>query len=884
VDWHACNLKEIYQKFDSSPNGLSAKTAKEKLSFYGPNQIIFQRKISPFLIFTNQFKSFLVLVLIIAAAISYFAPLATGENPHLLDTILILSIVIFNAIFGFLQDYQAEKSIEALKKITPLKARVVRNGIQTEIDASQIVPGDILFLFPGQKVPADSRIIISQNLACDESILTGESLPVGKNEKVLKGKTPLAERSNLLFTNTLIVRGKGQAIVFATGKNTEFGKIAREIEEAPEKITPFQLEINTLGKKLAMGIMIIIVIFFLIQLASQKIGLTQALLTSISLAVAAIPEGLPAVVTLSLALGTRKMLVQKSLVKRLAATESLGSVDVICTDKTGTLTENRMTLQEIYFTNRRFYVTGLGFETEGKFLANDKVVKPQILTPLLESFLLCNNATFGTDEGGNPTFLGDPTETAILVCGLKGKIDISNFLRVEEIPFTSQRKMMAVIVKKDTELFSFVKGAPEMVIAKCNQIYQDKIIPLTKEKQKAILAENEVMAHKAQRVLAFAFRPLKSQNIKEAEKNLIFLGLCAMIDPPRHEVYQAVKTCQNAGIRVVMITGDNKITALAIAKTIGLGTRAIEAKAIENLSQEKLRIIVEKFDIFARAAPLDKVKILAALQKNGHVVAMTGDGINDAPALKNADVGIAMGVRGTDLTKQASDLVILDDNFSTIVEAVRQGRTIFKNIRNFVNYLLTTNFAEVATIFILSLFGFLALRPAQILWINLLTDGLPALALGADPPRPQTMNEKPRPKSEGMINAHLGALIVAIGLKITIILVLVFMIGLSRGLPTAQTMLFTGFILFQFVRISIIRSQENLTLFSNKGLVAALLFSLVLQLFVLYSFLIFPPLNIFGVAFLGLFEWFILLASIGLGWILALVVTKAVGKVIAPKT
>jgi len=832
--WHALPPADVLALLKTSEKGLSEEEAKKRLVSFGENKIEFKKK-SYVRLFLEQFKSPLVIMLIVAALISYFISLMPSRHEHLYDSLLIFAIVIANAIFGFTQEFKAERSLEALAKLASPYAIVLRNGELKKITAEKIVPGDIIMLYAGSIVPADARLLETQELAIDESSLTGESTPVRKQATTLKAKTPLAERKNMVYSGCTVVRGQAKAVVVATGMKTEMGKIAREISQQEKKETPFEQELALLSKKIGFVILGIIIFIAMVQLIRN-------------------PE-----------------VKRKALVRKLSVVESLGSVDVICTDKTGTLTENRMTVTKVYFNNKLYDVTGTGYELAGEFLWRGKKIQVKELVPLLEAGALCNNAVLQKDP------IGDPTEIALLVSAAKAGIRPS-YKRVLEIEFTSERKMMTTVVEKKGKLVAYSKGAPEILLEKCSHIYEDgKIKLLSKEKKQKLLKLNNALASQALRVLGFAFKNisktyLEKRNQKMIEHDMVFLGFQAMIDPPRKEVARAVKICRKAGIRVIMVTGDNLVTAIAIAKQIGIGTRAIEGTHLDSMDEKQLRELVEKTDILARVSPHHKLKILKALQANAHVVAMTGDGVNDAPALAQADVGIAMGQRGTDVAREASDMILLDDNFATIVEAVRQGRTMFANIRNFVNYLLTSNFAEVFAVFFASLAGYLPITAVQLLWINLLTDGFPALALGVDPPRKDAMQRKPKPKEEGIINKRLGWLIGAIGMKKTIMLLAIFFIGLTHGLQVARTMLFTGFVLYEFVRIAVIRYQEKLSWLSNRWLLYAIALSIILQLIVIYT-----PLGIFfGVVKLGLWSWSILLGGIAIGWIIALWITKLV--------
>jgi len=873
--WHSSKLKEVFHRLRTERIGLRQKEAEARLLKYGANEIQVGKKISPFRIFAEQFKSLLVIILIMAAIVSYLIGIFPGQEARVVDSLLILSIVLANGIFGFLQNYKAEKSIEALRRLVAPRAKVIRDGLVQEITSRNVVKGDIVLIEEGDEVPADTRLIESKDLAVDESSLTGESESVKKEAKVLKEDIPLVERRNLLFMSTVVSRGKGRAVVVETGMNTEVGKIAEEIREGKERPTSFQLELNTLGKKITYAVIGIIAFILPVQFLIGAADFATIFLTAIALAVASIPEGLPAVVTIALALGTRRMVKRNSLVKKLPVVESLGSVDTICTDKTGTLTEGLMTVRKLCFDGEVIDVSGVGYSLDGDFLINGKKIDARRVSPLLNCGLLCNNAVMGKDENQKKKYIGDPTEIALLVAARKAGLEPDEYVRVDEIPFSSERKKMTTVHRKNKELLAFTKGALEVILQGCSFILEEgEVRRLSKRDKEIIASKNGDLAKDALRVLAFAYKVLDEEEEKREsiENDLIFLGLQGMIDAPRRGVKKAIETCKRAGIRVVMITGDNKITAQVVAKEIGIGENILEGKDLDGISSEQLRAKVKEVDIFARVSPMHKVGILKALQENGHVVAMTGDGVNDAPALKNADIGVSMGIRGTDVAKQTSDMILLDDNFATIVDAVRNGRTIFDNIRNFVRYLLTTNLAEVLVVFLASLFGYLPIMPVQLLLINFLTDGLPALALGIDPTRKGTMQRKPREKAEGIMNRKSIYWIIGIGIELALILLAIFFIGLKSGLATARTMVFTGFVLYEFVKISVIRYQQQLSWFSNKWLVLATTGCIALQLAILYT-----PLNrLFHVVPLGLFEWLILLLGAGISWILAVLITKYV--------
>ncbi|MFC2143421.1 calcium-translocating P-type ATPase, PMCA-type [Candidatus Aenigmatarchaeota archaeon] len=824
--YHTMNTKDVLKSLDSDAKGINEKEASSRLGKYGENSIKEKDGISPLKIFLDQFTSILIIILIIASVIAIIA----GE---LLDGVLIIIIVVANGIFGFVQDYKAEKSIEALKKLSRPTARVIRGGATIEIPARFIVPGDIIILNEGDRIPADGRLIEGFDLSVDESALTGESMDVSKTTKAIND-TSLPERKNMVYMNTDISRGKGKAVVVATGMETEIGKIATSLQTIEKDKTPFQERIDALGKQIGIAILIITAIVFMTHVMIHTSDILTIFLISISLAVAAIPEGLPAVTTLSLALGVKRMSKRNALVRRLPIVEGLGSVDIICSDKTGTITEGKMKVRKIYFSEKLYDFP-------------NKTVKKEKMKFLLLANTLCNNVTVSSKK----EMLGDPTEKALLLFSNnylnKDKTD-SEYPRTNEVAFSSERKMMSTVNKKGSDHFVFSKGAPEVILEKCTKIFVNgRSIPLTAQKKKEILKVNENMASQALRVLGFAFK----KGDKNIEKNLVFLGLEGMIDAPRKEAKDAIRLCKQSGIRVIMITGDNKITAQAIANDVGISGDALEGVDIENYSEKEMEEAVKKINIFSRVSPAHKVKILEALKKEDHNVAMTGDGVNDAPALKSADVGVAMGIKGTDVAKQTSDMILLDDNFATIVSAVHEGRRIFDNVKKFVMYLLGANFAEVAIVFIASLFGQIALAATHLLWINLLTDGMPALALGADPAGKNIMGKRSKGEDE-VLNKSMIYSIVTIGVLITaVVLYLFFTVDPAK----AMTIAFTSLVVMELAKIYVIRKRFGSSPFSNRYLSLAVIGSFILQLIVIYS-----PLNtVFKVVPLGLNDWVLIL-------------------------
>lgn len=865
--FHDIRIQEVFTKLNSNENGLSDKEVQKRLEKYGKNEIVRTKKISPLKIFIDQFKSFLVIILILAAIISYILSFF-GEGSKF-DSLLIIAIVVANAFFGFIQDFKAERSIEALKRMSTKYALVLRNGRKARVDSKELVPGDIIFVEEGVIIPADCRIIESKDLKVDESILTGESTAVSKFPSVVKTNT-VSEMTNLLFMNTSVVRGKGKAIIIATGMRTEVGKIAQEIQESEEKETQFQKEADDIGKKIGNIILLISGLIFVIH-SVLGYGIFEMFIIAISLAVAAVPEGLPIVVTLALSLGSLKMAKQNALVRRLSVIESVGSLEVVCTDKTGTLTENKMTVTDIYFNNRIYKVTGTGLETKGKFICHGKEENPENLKEILLCGALCNNAVKQGKE-----FFGDPTEVALLVsaekAGIEKEIYEQEYRRVDEEPFNSVTKRMVTFHLKNSKKLSFMKGAPEVVLKSCTKYKNGKSeAKLTEEKIKEILKVNTYLASKALRVLGFAY----SEDGKI--ENMTFLGLQGMIDPPRKNVKEAIEDCKKAGIKIVMITGDNINTAKAIAGQVGIEGKAISGEQLDRISN--LGEIVKKYSIFARVSPHHKLAILKELQKH-YIVGMTGDGVNDAPALKNADVGIAMGIRGSDVSRESSDIILLDDNFITIKNAIEEGRRIFENIQKFINYLLTANTGEVIVVFFGSLFASLLfgvkavpLLASHLLWINLLTDGLPALALAVDPKSKDIMLRNPK-NYKRIFDSRIFISIFFVGIMISVSVLPIFYLNLGNK-ELSMTLVLTSLVMMELVRLQVVRSRYKLGILTNKYLLMAVAFSILLQLIVLYS----PANALFNVTPLALNHWLWIFSSLALFSVLSFFFTKIESKI-----
>ncbi len=866
--YYDMDSKDVLKEFETTEKGLSEKEVKKRLEEYGRNKLEEKDKISPWKIFAQQFMSPLVWVLIAAMIISIVVAFIESNNgvsiSELTDAIIIFVILIFNAIFGFIQEYKAEKAIEKLRELSSPKATVIRDGKEKDIDAEEIVPGDIIKIETGDRMPADARIIEESELEAQEAALTGESNPVAKTTDKLKSGLGVGDRLNMVFAGTVTTKGRAKAVVTRTGMKTETGKIAEMISASKKEKTPLQKKLAKLGKLLTILVIIISILIFGIGLLRGYLTegidfalVKEMLIFSIALAVAAIPEGLPAVVTISLALGVRRMIKKNALIRRLPSVETLGATTVICTDKTGTLTHNQMTVTKMYVNDKVVEVSGKGYKPEGDFSDSKNI------GALLEIGALCNDSEL-KKEKKKWEVTGDPTEGALIVSARKAGMNSIKLnkqkKRKDELGFTSERKRMTTIHSTDKGNIAYMKGAPDGILDLCTKILiNGKEQKLTKDKQKEILKQNDGFADDALRVLGFAYKKIgKKYSKKNLEKEFVFVGLQAMIDPPREEVKDAVKKCNTAGIKVIMITGDHKKTAVAIGKQLGIEGKSIEGAELEKMSKKELKKHVEEIAVYARVDPKHKVKILEALKSKGHIVGMTGDGVNDAPALKKADIGVAMGITGTDVSKEASDMVLTDDNFASIVNAMSEGRTIFDNIRKFVNYLLSSNLGEVMVILTAILIGLpLPITAIQILWINLITDGLPALALGLDPASPNIMQRKPRKKEEGIITKNTAANIIIISILMTLASLFLFNRYYEADLVKAQTIVFTTLVILEFVRLYMIRSDYNIKMLSNNWLVLAVVLSIGMQLLVLYS-----PLNaFFNTIPLNLMEWVYILST-----------------------
>ena len=831
--------------------GLSEAEARKRLAQHGPNQLAEKKAVSSLSLFLDQFRDFIIWVLVGAALVS-------GFLQEWVDALAIIAIVILNAVLGFIQEHRAEKSLAALKKLSSPTSKVIRDGRHRTVPSAELVPGDLVELEAGDSVPADGRLVwISANFGAQEASLTGESTPVQKTTQALDEKdVPLGDRANLVYMGTSVASGKARALVADTGMRTELGRIAGMVQEIEREATPLQRKLEQFGKWIVYLCFALVAAVFLLEwLRGGKI--INVFLTAVSLAVAAIPEGLPAVVTIALALGVHRMVKRHALIRKLPSVETLGCTTVICSDKTGTLTKNEMTVQRVLAGGRLFDVTGVGYAPQGEFRLSGKAIdaahEPD-LTSLLRTSVLCNGAELASQDGVYRV-IGDPTEGALLALAAKAGMTKSaleqQYPFVDEIPFDSERKTMTIIRRHDGRTIAFVKGAPDVLIDLCTAIEENGAArTLADADRLAIEKTNDQLAYQAMRVLAVAYRILdddyEHRDPRATERDLTFLGLVAMIDPPREEVRRAIEECKTAGIRTVMITGDHKNTAIAIARALGFfeeGSLALSGEELDRLSDDDLYSEVKRISVYARVSPEHKLRVVRAWRRHGEIVAMTGDGVNDAPAVKEADIGVAMGITGTDVTKEVSDMVVTDDNFASIVSAVEEGRTIFDNIRKFVHYLLSCNAGEILVMFCSSLMGMpVPLLPIQILWVNLVTDGLPALALGVDPGDPKVMLRPPRKPTEAVITRPRAWLMLGQGCLIALCSLLAFGFVYSVRKEPVECARTAAFVVLSLTQLfhsfncrSTTESLFKLGIFSNMSLVGAAVISGLLQMAAVYS-------------------------------------------------
>ena len=812
--WHALDPQKVLHRLGSDEHrGLTSPEVGKRLVEYGPNELRKEEKASPFSLFIRQFKNLLILILLAATALS----LLVGEW---VDALMIAAIVLLSAVLGFVQEYKAEQALEALKKMLSPTITVLRDGKEEEIPSRDLVPGDIILLEAGDKIPADGRLVEVRSLNCDEAALTGESVPVRKEISGLGEQIPVSEQLNMVFAGTVVTYGRGKAAVTSTGMNTEFGRIAEEVASADTKKTPLEKRTEEIGRWLGLiSLGICLGVAGLSTLREALVGqvtlkfLVSTAMFAIALAVAAVPEALTAIVTGALAIGMHQMAKRNALVRRMPAVETLGCATVICSDKTGTLTKGEMTVRRIFAAGTWVEVTGVGYEPVGEFRGMAGKIEPQgPLGRLLRGALLCNDSLLEEVEG-KWRIKGDPTEGALVVTAAKAGLHVTEtrlgYPRIEEIPFSSERKRMTTVHDEpDGRRVAYMKGAPEEVISRCSQrLTETGLVPFSFRDKEDALEANREMADSALRVLGVAMKPMPRHITccgEEDESDMVFLGLMGMMDPPRAEAVEAVKTCHRIGIRTVMITGDHEITARAVAKEIGIyeeGDIVLSGGKLAAMSEKELEKIVDRVTVYARVSPIDKLKIVRAWQGRGEVVAMTGDGVNDAPALKQADIGVAMGITGTDVTKDASDLVLSDDNFATILKAIERGRWIYDNIKKYLTYLLRCNITEVAVIGGIVLIkgpDHLPLLAAAILYINLATDGLPALALGIAPPDPDIMDRPPRNPRESVFSPDVKAFILMALLIETPFFYLLFFHDFA-DIARARTEIFFLFIIVELV-------------------------------------------------------------------------------------
>jgi Ca2+-transporting ATPase len=877
-EWYQMSQDIVAQELTSDlTQGLTSSEAAKRLSENGPNELREKERETLLQKFFNQFKDFLILILIAASLISAFV----GEVS---DAAIIIAIVILNAALGVFQEAKAEKALEALKRMAAPNSKVIRDGNLLTIPSRELVTGDLVTLEAGDYVPADLRIVEAINLKVEEASLTGESVPVEKEVETITGNVPLGDRHNMGFMSTIVAYGRGKGIVTGTAMQTEIGKIAEMLQEAKEEQTPLQRKLEEFGKYLGIVCIVVSAIVFALGIYNGyqdgKLDWSEIqlmLMTAISLAVAAIPEGLPAVVTIVLALGMQRMVKKNSIVKKLHAVETLGSTTVICSDKTGTLTQNQMTVVRVFTNETMFDVSGEGYNPAGQFSRSGNTVDTRSnreLDLLLRGAVLCNDASLKEAPGEAKVWsiIGDPTEGALIVAGAKGGYDRREtnqlYPRLQEIPFDSTRKMMTTFHRfEDGKIVAFVKGAPDILLSRCKNIASAGVSrPLTADDQAAIGQANNEMASQALRVLAVGYREFASlpANIdpEAIEQELVFTGLLGMIDPPRNEAREAVKICAMAGIRPIMITGDHPDTAYAIARDLGIAgpdKKVITGHVLDTMSKEDLQKAVQTTSVFARVSPEHKVAIVDALRSNNEVAAMTGDGVNDAPALKKADIGIAMGITGTDVTKETADMVLTDDNFASIVSAVEEGRVIFTNIRKFVFFLLSCNMAEILVIFFAMIFAWpVPLLPIQLLWLNLVTDAFPALALGMEKREPDVMQVKPRDPSEPLLNRNMQIMIVIQSVVICIAVLGAFRYAMNTyggDLIVARTFAFATLISSELLRAYSTRSEHfsafSIGFFGNKYMNMGVAASFSLLMLSIYG----PLQGVFKTYALGLAEW-----------------------------
>lgn len=854
IKWYTLAGNKAMNELTSGPEGLSQEEAAKRLAEYGPNELQAAKKISPWIIFLGQFKDLLIIILLAAVVLSAIL----GEW---VDALVIFIIIVFAAGLGFIQEYRAEKSLEALKKMAAPTATVLRDGHQIEIPTRDIVPGDLFFIQTGDRIPADGRLLEAINLRAEEASLTGESVPTEKITEPIPGEVGVGDRRNMVFAGTSASYGRGLGIATATGMTTEFGKIASLLQEVEEEDTPLQINLAKMGRWIAIGALGLTAILSLLGVLRGN-PILEMVLWGVSLAVAAVPEALPAVVTISLSLGVQRMVRRHALIRKLPAVETLGCTNYICSDKTGTLTQDQMTVRRALAGLELYEISGSGYAPEGIFSSGGQAIKdaPPSLKKLLTIGALCNDTNL-INEDGYWDVKGDPTEGALVVLAAKGKLSKEalnqEMPRIHEIPFSSETKRMTTVHQTKEGQVAMAKGAAEVILESCNRILsngQEK--ELTGSERKIVLDSAQEMADSALRVLGLAYRAVDNNLAnEEIQQNMVFAGLVGMIDPPRPEVKEAIRECHEAGIRTVMITGDHKATAVAIARELGLMQKglAFSGAEIDELSQSEFEKMVDDIEVYARVSPEHKLRVVDALTKKGHVVAMTGDGVNDAPALKRADIGIAMGITGTDVTKEAANMVLTNDNFASIVAAVEEGRGIFANIKKYLIFLLSANLGEILLMAAVILFGPLMGLPAslvplvavQILFVNLATDGLPAIALSIDPPEPDIMRRKPRPRRQSLFTPNVFGYLLAAGIWTAAASLIAFLWAYNTRtgaeeeiLSEAQSMCFITLIMIEFFNALNCRSLDHsifsIGFFKNKWLLLSIVGQIPLVLAIVY--------------------------------------------------
>jgi Ca2+-transporting ATPase len=860
--WHTLSATDVMTRLGvDAPRGLSDADARNRLNQFGPNELQAAPRASALQMLIEQFKNILILILLVAVGLSALLG-------HGVEAAVIGVIVLFAVLLGFIQEYRAERAIEMLREMAAPTATVIRGGDERDIPARELVPGDIILIHAGDRIPADARLIESINLQVEEAALTGESLAVEKQTAPLAGDDlAIGDRKNMLYAGTAATYGRGRAVVVETGMKTEFGKIAQLLQTVETGETPLQQNLDKVGHALARAAMVVVVVIVGLGLVRGQ-PLFEMLIFGIALAVAVVPEALPAVATISLALGVQRMVKRNALIRRLPAVETLGSVSVICSDKTGTLTKDEMTVRKIFVAGQMLSVSGAGYEPTGIFSNNGSTVTPDgTLARLLSAGALASDARIVRNGDNTWHIKGDPTEGAMVVAATKaglGKPQLdAQFPRVNEIPFTSETKRMTTLHALPNGLVAYSKGAPEIILDSCAyQMTATGVMPLDTASKAAVVATAHQMARDALRVLAVASKP--TATLASAEREMTFLGLLGMIDPPRPEVKAAIQTCEQAGIKPVMITGDHPLTAQAIARELGIlkTGRVVTGAELEALSDADLERVVEEIEVYARVSPTHKLRVVSALQNRRHLVAMTGDGVNDAPALKKADIGVAMGITGTDVTKEAAAMTLTDDNFASIVAAIEEGRGVFGNIKKYLMYLLSSNIGEIGLMAGASLLGLpLPLSAVQILYVNLATDGLPALALAVDPPEKDLMRRKPRDPRTGIFTRPVVTLMTIGGVWSTIVNLSLFTWALGSGMSTAEAMTvpFVSLVLIQFFKAYSYRSDRHSILnqlFANKWLNRAIAWELILLVLIVYLPFLHEP---FGTFSLPLVDWLLVI-------------------------